>query len=762
MHREHNLNAQTTYSGKLADKPIFTDFAEASKEDQALVEKLNAGRIGTDGTGKAVSPNTQSEGTLRADRIAARMGKRVVWVTGLAGDGFSDPAISRDAIFLNPDSQRSVQVLVAHELTHNLAAQYPEQFRGLIDAIRPNLNPEEWAGFVERQQKDSLAATGKLLSPATLRSEMVANLLSDYAYRSHADAAGAEFSARGGNFTGYGGYLREGTQAKVDIKEALYHEGAHFGTLTDRTGLPKGQLTLSGGSEGRKLNAQTERGRKIPSGTLGDPIFTDRVAGSKEDQALVEKLIERGLAGSGSRAVAPVNPGAAALRAARVAARFDKRVVWVEGLTESGLTFRGLDAGVIFLNPDSGRSAQVLTAHELAHQMAGENQQAFARLAQALSKLVSQEVREAFRKRHDPDGKMSPGSLWQEMAGNLVADWAYRAMSDDVRAEDAALGERQVAQMLTDNGYHEVQPGVWKPEKASLSGGSEGRKLNAQTGEPEDGRARLITRLADDRRSEFANVGKKGVAAGKVGADSFGAFGKDITYFFYDDGDFAHTFIIPDQFIPRLKAALNQISADKKANALQFFAVQHGMYHKANGTFDTFGPRREYPGGKLAESMGVLSDANGTTQAGEQLTRIDGTTDRQVARFLATSLAYAKHVLGKDQIPVNWERITGANKSKTGSGIFNAQEQAGPSRVVTQAEMDQAQAEADKLFGKGGVNLEFRKITGYSGEYISATDTIVIATTAAAGTMNTLYHEAMHLQTIIRMPQTAGFTSPLN
>ena len=77
---------------------------------------------------------------------------------------------------------------------------------------------------------------------------------------------------------------------------------------------------------------------------------------------------------------------------------------------------------------------------------------------------------------------------------------------------------------------------------------------------------------------------------------------------------------------------------------------------------------------------------------------------------------------------------------------FNAQGQdpSGTGRTATQAEMDAAQAEADKLFGKGKVAVLFKDITGYSGEYISATDTVVIATTAAAGTLGTLYHEAMH------------------
>ena len=103
----------------------------------------------------------------------------------------------------------------------------------------------------------------------------------------------------------------------------------------------------------------------------------------------MEKLIERGYAGHNARAVSATKPTAAQLRAERVAARFGKQVVWVEGLNTAGLTFRGLDRGVIFLNPDSGRSAQVLTAHELAHHLAGENQQAFAKLAHVLPTVAS-------------------------------------------------------------------------------------------------------------------------------------------------------------------------------------------------------------------------------------------------------------------------------------------------------------------------------------------------------------------------------------
>jgi len=78
------------------------------------------------GRRKAVSPGNPNAETRRAERIAARIGRRIVWVNGLKGDGLSDPTIDRNVIFLDPGSKRSTQVLVAHELTHNLAGQYPE------------------------------------------------------------------------------------------------------------------------------------------------------------------------------------------------------------------------------------------------------------------------------------------------------------------------------------------------------------------------------------------------------------------------------------------------------------------------------------------------------------------------------------------------------------------------------------------------------------------------------------------------------------
>lgn len=69
---------------------------------------------------------------------------------------------------------------------------------------------------------------------------------------------------------------------------------------------------------------------------------------------------------------------------------------------------------------------------------------------------------------------------------------------------------------------------------------------------------------------------------------------------------------------------------------------------------------------------------------------------------------------------------------------------ASASHIATQAEMDEAKAYAAKVLGPK-IKVEFKNITGYSGEFIDATNTIEISTTAAAGTLGTLYHEAMHV-----------------
>ena len=87
-------------------------------------------------------------------------------------------------------------------------------------------------------------------------------------------------------------------------------------------------------------------------------------------------------------------------------------------------------------------------------------------------------------------------------------------------------------------------------------------------------------------------------------------------------------------------------------------------------------------------------------------------------------------------LPKGVATLSGGSERK-----LNAQD--ATSKVSTQAERDAAVAYAKKVLGPQ-IKVDFQDITGYSGEFIEATNTIVISTTAAAGTLNTLYHEALH------------------
>jgi len=92
------------------------------------VEKLDA-RLGRANEGRraAVLLAVQNAETARAERVARQFGKRVIWVRNHGIDGVSDPLITRDVIFLDPSSQRSLQVLAAHELTHTLEQDNPAE-----------------------------------------------------------------------------------------------------------------------------------------------------------------------------------------------------------------------------------------------------------------------------------------------------------------------------------------------------------------------------------------------------------------------------------------------------------------------------------------------------------------------------------------------------------------------------------------------------------------------------------------------------------
>ena len=172
--------------------------------------------------------------------------------------------------------------------------------------------------------------------------------------------------------------------------------------------------------------------------------------------------------------------------------------------------------------------------------------------------------------------------------------------------------------------------------------------------------------------------------------------------------------------------------------------MQHATYHRKTGEFATFGPDPRGPAGRLLAQLGALGDTGQAFSHGVPMTRVEGVTDRQLAAFLGDALAYTKQVLRVDTLPVNWERQTGGSVGKRGTGTFSAQNPAGGnSRIASQAEMDEATAYVRKVLGPA-IKVEFKNITGYSGEWLDAEQAIHISTTAAAGTLSTAYHEALH------------------
>lgn len=235
--------------------------------------------------------------------------------------------------------------------------------------------------------------------------------------------------------------------------------------------------------------------------------------------------------------------------------------------------------------------------------------------------------------------------------------------------------------------------------QATLSGKQE-RKLNAQS--PNDtpsSKPRLITRLADDRKARFADDPREGVFRSGRGADTFGPLEDGFTYYHTFDSGHTYTAVVPTEFVARLEAYLKTAPAEKEANALAYFGAQFVVYDITTGGLHTFAPASASPVHQFLTDMGVLEKAN-TSKAladGNPIMRIKGVSDLETAKFLATSLAYSKHILGEEKLFVDWERITGANEGKKGSGWFN--QQGGNARVASQADMDAAKNYALKVLG---------------------------------------------------------------
>lgn len=81
--------------------------------------------------------------------------------------------------------------------------------------------------------------------------------------------------------------------------------------------------------------------------------------------------------------------------------------------------------------------------------------------------------------------------------------------------------------------------------------------------------------------------------------------------------------------------------------------------------------------------------------------------------------------------------------SKIVTNYVHFNQQSGGSPPSTAEEQQAAKDYVKRVLGPK-VKVEFQNITGYSGEWVDADQTIYISTTAAPGAMQTAYHEALH------------------
>lgn len=112
--------------------------------------------------------------------------------------------------------------------------------------------------------------------------------------------------------------------------------------------------------------------------------------------------------------------------------------------------------------------------------------------------------------------------------------------------------------------------------------------------------------------------------------------------------------------------------------------------------------------------------------------------EREVAKFL-TSKGY------RETSPGRWTSASTniANRAASQGRKLNAQDAREPRAAsASPEEIAKAKAWMNKVLPK--VRVEFEKITGYSGEFIEAENLVRISTTAAAGVMQTAYHEGLH------------------
>ncbi len=147
----------------------------------------------------------------------------------------------------------------------------------------------------------------------------------------------------------------------------------------------------------------------------------------------------------------------------------------------------------------------------------------------------------------------------------------------------------------------------------------------------------------------------------------------DGTGFYLLDKDFSHAFVVLAELAEAARQKLSEYPADRAADFLNIYAVQHVAYFRADGELTSFGPDPRAPAGRYLAERNALGLTGKAFSNGVPITRVEGVTDRQTLGLLADTLAYTKRVLGKDKLDAHWKRQTGANIGKVGRGVFNDQ-----------------------------------------------------------------------------------------
>jgi hypothetical protein len=258
--------------------------------------------------------------------------------------------------------------------------------------------------------------------------------------------------------------------------------------------------------------------------------------------------------------------------------------------------------------------------------------------------------------------------------------------------------------------------------------------------EDNDGRARLISRLADQRADRFKQADASGKYYRVDGDAPFGAIGKTVS-FFAADGEYTHAFVVPRELVADAQRSLAEYPPNRAADVLGIFAAQHTFYDRASGALQSFGPDPRSPAGRLLKSLGMLNSTGERFSHGVDVTRVEGVSARQLSSLLADALAYTRHIEGKPEIPVIWKRTTGANKGKEGGGMFSAEETG--TAQATAADRASIAAHIDKVLGKS-VELHWADLT-HAGEFerMRTKDIIRLAVTAL-DPLSTAHHESLH------------------